>query len=106
MVSLAAHQKTAARNFRDTWQFDGLVVSDYFAINMLYEYHRIARTKEEAANQALLAGIDVELPSTDCYGEPLRKALEDGVISMDDLDAVVSRILAMKLLLESLTTPM
>ncbi|MDY0094724.1 MAG: glycoside hydrolase family 3 N-terminal domain-containing protein [Candidatus Vecturithrix sp.] len=95
-IPCCASKKLLREILRDTWQFDGLVVSDYFAINMLYEYHRIARTKEEAANQALLAGIDVELPSTDCYGEPLRKALEDGVISMDDLDAVVSRILAMK----------
>jgi beta-glucosidase len=81
---------------RTSWEFDGIVVSDYFAINMLYEYHKTARTKQEAANQALLAGIDVELPSTDCYGEPLKKALENGVLNMEDLDAVVKRVLAMK----------
>jgi beta-glucosidase len=81
---------------RTSWEFDGIVVSDYSAINMLYEYHKTARTKQEAANQALLAGIDVELPSTDCYGEPLKKALEDGIISMEELDAVVKWVLQMK----------
>jgi len=81
---------------RTSWEFDGIVVSDYFAINMLYEYHKTARTKQEAANKALLAGIDVELPSTDCYGEPLKKAMEDGVINMEDLDAVVKWVLVMK----------
>lgn len=81
---------------RTSWEFDGIVVSDYFAINMLYEYHKTARTKQEAANQALLAGIDVELPSTDCYGEPLKKALENGVLNMEALDAVVKWVLAMK----------
>lgn len=81
---------------KDAWQFKGIVVSDYFAINMLYEYHKTAATKQEAANQALRAGLDLELPSTDCYGEPLRQALEGGVLSMEDLDAVVKRILQMK----------
>ncbi|GAK55512.1 glycoside hydrolase family 3 domain protein [Candidatus Vecturithrix granuli] len=95
-VPCCASKKLLREILRETWQFDGIVVSDYFAINMLYQYHKIARTKQEAANQALLAGIDVELPSTDCFGEPLRKALEDGIISMDELDAVVTRILAMK----------
>ena len=26
----------------------------------IYEYHKTAKTKQEAANQALLAGIDIE----------------------------------------------
>ena len=95
-VPCCASKKLLREILRETWQFGGLVVSDYFTINMLYKYHKIARTKQEAANQALLAGIDVELPSTDCFGEPLRKALEDGVISRDELDTVVTRILAMK----------
>jgi hypothetical protein len=51
---------------------------------MLYEYHRIARTKEEAANQALLAGIDVELPSTIVMANRCVR-LWKMVISMDTL---------------------
>nr|WP_304650806.1 glycoside hydrolase family 3 N-terminal domain-containing protein [Thermoanaerobacter thermocopriae] len=35
---------------RKDWGFDGIVVSDYFAINQLYEYHRLASNKKEAAN--------------------------------------------------------
>lgn len=95
-VPCCASKKLMREILRDTWQFEGIVVSDYFAINMLYEYHKIARSKQEAANQSLLAGIDVELPSTDCYGEPLRKALADGVMSTEEFDAVVARILEMK----------
>lgn len=91
-----ASKKLFREILKGAWEFDGIVVSDYFAINMLYEYHKTARTKQEAANQALQAGIDVELPSTDCYGEPLRKALEDGVMSMEELDEVVKRVLQMK----------
>ena len=34
---------------RQEWGFTGTVVSDYFAIAMLKEYHHIARSKAEAA---------------------------------------------------------
>ena len=95
-VPCCASQKLLRDILRTAWQFDGIVVSDYFAINMLYEYHKTAKDKQEAANQALRAGIDIELPSTDCYGAPLKQALAQGVISLADLDAVVQRILGMK----------
>ena len=55
---------------RDRWGFDGIVVSDYFAVNQLFAFHQIVRDKEAAAAMALAAGLDVELPSTDCYGAP------------------------------------
>jgi beta-xylosidase len=47
------------------------VVSDYGAVTFLQLMHRIAGTGGEAAALALAAGIDVELPSTLCYGQPL-----------------------------------
>ena len=45
---------------------------------------------------ALRAGIDVELPGTDCYGDPLREALDAATISMADVDLAVGRALAAK----------
>ena len=53
---------------RDAWGFTGTVVSDYCAVAFLQLMHRIAGTEGEAAALALAAGIDVELPSTLCYG--------------------------------------
>jgi len=76
--------------------FDGLVVSDYFTVHMLDEYHHIAATRGEAARLALEAGIDIELPSTDYYGAPLREAVETGAVSIALIDAVVGRVLTMK----------
>ncbi len=38
------------------------------------------RTAENAAAMALDAGLDVELPATDCYGAPLLAALESGLV--------------------------
>jgi beta-glucosidase len=76
--------------------FDGLIVSDYFTVHMLDEYHHIAATKAAAARLALEAGIDIELPSTDYYGAPLHEAVESGAVSMALVDQVVGRALAMK----------
>ncbi len=84
---------------RDKWDFKGLVVSDYFGINMLHEYHHTAKDKKHAAKLALESGIDIELPSTDCYGKPLKNAVEKGFIQESAIDTAVSRILKMKFLL-------
>ncbi|KAB8142721.1 beta-glucosidase [Chloroflexia bacterium SDU3-3] len=95
-VPCAASRWLLTELLRDELGFDGLVVSDYFAVQMIHEYHRMAPTKAEAARLALEAGIDIELPGTDCYGEPLNQAIEAGAVSERLLDAVVSRVLAMK----------
>lgn len=81
---------------RNQLGFDGVVVSDYFTVATLAGYHRIARDKTEAARLALLAGIDIELPARDCYGDPLREGLEQGRIDMALVDASVRRILEQK----------
>jgi beta-glucosidase len=81
---------------RQEWGFDGIVVSDYFAVDQLAAYHRVACDKEEAALMALSAGIDVELPSTDCYGAPLHQAVQAGRISEALVDQAAGRALEMK----------
>jgi beta-glucosidase len=90
---------------RKQWGFTGIVVSDYFAVNQLEAYHHVVARKEEAAALALEAGIDIELPSTDCYGQPLRRAVETGLLSMATLDQVVGRVLRMKFLLGLFENP-
>lgn len=81
---------------RGEWGFDGLVVSDYFTINQLIDYHHVAPNKDEAALMAMEAGLDVELPTTDCYGPRLQQAVERGLVPEPLIDQVVSRILKMK----------
>lgn len=90
---------------RDKWGFDGLVVSDYFGINMLYEYHHVAKDKNDAARLALESGVDVELPSTDCYGKPLKAEVEKGFVKESVIDTSVMRILKMKFLLGLFENP-
>lgn len=76
--------------------FDGVVVSDYFTVDMLKSYHKVAVDKADAAVQALEAGLDIEIPATDCYGAPLRQALDAGLIDMSLIDLSVNRVLKMK----------
>lgn len=81
---------------RETLGFTGTVVSDYFTLPMLCDYHNIAATREEAARLGLEAGLDVELPVLDVYGEPLRRAVEAGEVGMDLVDRAVRRVLTAK----------
>lgn len=90
---------------RNQLGFDGIVVSDYMTINMLATYHHVAKDKGEAAGLALEAGIDIELPSTDCYGQPLRQAIESGTVSESLVDEAVRRVLKMKFLLGLFENP-
>ncbi len=81
---------------RQSWGFDGCVVSDYFAVRQLSDYHQVAENASEAAALALTAGIDVELPNTDCYGRPLVGAVESGMVSVTTVDEAVRRVLRAK----------
>jgi beta-xylosidase len=79
--------------------FDGLVVADYFTVATLHGYHRFAADKADAARRALEAGLDVELPALDCFGAPLRAAVERGAVPMALVDRAVRRLLRVKLAL-------
>ena len=81
---------------REQWGFDGIVVSDYFAVDQLQQAHQVTEDKAESARLSLEAGIDIELPSTDCYGEPLRGLAEAGQIDQAVIDLSVSRVLRTK----------
>ena len=81
---------------RDELGFDGLVVSDYEAIEMIHNFHNAAPDRATAGHLALTAGIDVELPTVVCYGDPLKSALEAGDLNIETLDIAVSRHLQKK----------
>ena len=89
----------------DAWGFDGVVVSDYFAVDQLRSFHYIAEDKSHAAFLALRAGLDVELPGTNCYGAPLQEAIEAGWIDEALLDRSVARVLRHKFMLGLFENP-
>ena len=95
-VPCGANQWLLDELLRGEWGFDGTVVADYFAVDQLRGYHRVATDQPGAAATALRAGIDVELPNTDCYGSPLREALSRGEVEGELVDRSVARVLRSK----------
>ncbi|MDH6217505.1 glycoside hydrolase family 3 N-terminal domain-containing protein [Streptomyces pseudovenezuelae] len=81
---------------REEWEFTGTVVADYFGIGFLQTLHRVAGTPAEAAHAALAAGIDVELPTLKCYGEPLLDAVRAGEVPEELIDRAARRVLVQK----------
>ncbi len=81
---------------RDELGFSGAVVADYSAVSQLMTYHHVAATPGDAARLALCAGLDMELPATDCYGEPLKAEIEAGRVPLEVVDTAVRRVLRLK----------
>ena len=94
---VAASRRILTELLREQLGFDGLVVSDYEAVQMINTFHYLAADQRTAARLALEAGIDVELPTTVCYGEPLKAALEAGDLALETVDLAVRRHLQKKL---------
>ncbi len=95
-VPVGASKEILDDLLRGTLGFTGVVVSDYFTIATLAQYHRVAADESEAARMGLEAGIDIELPALHCYGSPLRAAIEAGRVPMELVDRSVRRVLQMK----------
>ncbi|WP_327593835.1 glycoside hydrolase family 3 N-terminal domain-containing protein [Streptomyces chartreusis] len=81
---------------RSEWGFTGTVVADYFGIGFLQTLHRVAGSPAEAAHAALAAGIDVELPTVKCYGQPLVDAVLAGEVPEELVDRAARRVLLQK----------
>jgi hypothetical protein len=77
--------------------FDGLVVSDYFAVSFLELQHAVAASPADAARLALAAGLDVELPNFRCYGTPLLAAVRAGDVPVELVDRAAGRVLRQKI---------
>jgi beta-glucosidase len=80
---------------RKEWGFDGLVVSDYFAIEQLNSLHHVVDSDAAAAKLAFESGVDLELPDPKLY--PLLIAqVKSKAIPMAMVDKAVGRVLRAK----------
>lgn len=94
-VAPAASRWLMTELLRETWGFEGTVVSDYWAVNFLQSMHRVVATTRDAAVTTLRAGMDVELPETNTFPE-LLDAIRDGELEVEVLDTAVRRVLRQK----------
>ena len=95
-VPAAASKALLTAILRDEWGFDGVVVSDYWAIAFLKSMHRVAGSAGEAGALALAAGIDVELPDRQCYGKELAELVRSGEVPEELVDRSALRLLRQK----------
>lgn len=79
---------------RKEWGFDGIIITDYAAIQELIA-HGIAKDEYEAARLAMDATVDIDM-KTPCYAKQLEPLVKDGKIEEQQIDAACWRILKLK----------
>ena len=80
---------------RKEWGFNGLIVSDYFAVREVSDVHKITPSYDSAGLLAFKAGINIETPDPDGF-KNIKQLVVAGKISMKELDESVMRILITK----------
>jgi beta-glucosidase len=79
---------------RDSWNFQGFVVSDAFAVRNLVT-HGYARDPQDAAHKAFTAGLNMDMASG-TYLKYLPMEIQQGRISVQQIDNAVLPILETK----------
>ncbi|HTA91998.1 MAG TPA: glycoside hydrolase family 3 C-terminal domain-containing protein [Polyangiaceae bacterium] len=90
------------RILREEWGFQGYVVSDCWAIKDLHEGHNVTKTFEESAALAVKAGCDL---NCGCSYEHLPAALEQGLVSEEEIDVCVKRLFSARMQLGMFDPP-
>ena len=80
---------------RGQWGFQGIVVSDWCAVDHVFDAHHAAASEAEAARLCLEAGLDIDLPQINCY-KRLITEVKDGRLPESVVDQSVRRVLRLK----------
>lgn len=86
---VAASHRILTGLLREEMGFEGLTVSDYCAVEEIYRRQGVGENIAEAGRKAILAGMNQELPSANCYrletlqdteiNQELRNAIDESV---------------------------
>jgi beta-glucosidase len=79
---------------RKEWAYEGVVVSDWESIVEM-SVHGFTHDDEEAAYEAVMAGIDMEMASTS-YHDHLQNLVAEDKVKLEQIDIMVARILTLK----------
>lgn len=90
----SANPYTMTEILKNRWRHDGFIVSDWGAIEQL-KNQGLAATKKEAARYALTAGLEMDMMSH-AYDRHLKELVEEGKVSMAQVDEAVRRVLLLK----------
>lgn len=93
-VPSSGNRKLMREILRNEMGFEGVVISDWAAIEEMCK-HGVAKDKKEAARLAVEAGVDIDM-MTNCYCKNLKELVEKGAVSEALIDEAVLRILKLK----------
>jgi beta-glucosidase len=80
---------------RSEWNYEGMIVSDYYGVDQLFNKHFVVSDQKEAAMTAFNTGVQYEFPQANTY-KFLPELLQEGKIKLDDIDRAVKQVLMMK----------
>jgi beta-glucosidase len=76
---------------RKDWGFEGIVLSDYNCVQELIA-HGIAKNYKEAVKKSIDAGLDMDMAS-EGYSTFLKELVEEGEVSIEQVDKACRRVL-------------
>jgi beta-glucosidase len=80
---------------RNEWGFKGMVLSDAYSVSQLANYHMVSNDLKEASAHVVKAGLDMDM-SGDAFQNGLQDAINEGLVTIEEIDQAVSRILKLK----------
>lgn len=95
-IPLCSNPVILTKLLREELGFEGFVVSDYLALQMMQQNLGMAEEPGEIGRQCLEAGLDMELPDAYAYSAELREQVKFGKVSEKLIDCSVKRIIKSK----------
>jgi len=80
---------------RKEWGFKGMIVSDYYGVDQLFNKHFVSAGPVEAASTAFNTGVQYELPQGNLY-RVLPELVRKRKVSREELDRAVEQVLTFK----------
>ena len=93
-VPAAANRWLMKDILRERWGWDGVAITDWSSVGELYMHH-MATDAKDASVRCFKAGTDMDMMSF-AFFSGLKEAVEDGTVSMAEIDASVLRVLELK----------
>ncbi|HKV41724.1 MAG TPA: glycoside hydrolase family 3 N-terminal domain-containing protein [Blastocatellia bacterium] len=100
-IPCAADKWLLSGVLRGEWGFKGIVISDLGAIRFLETTHHVSSSPKDSIRQAIEAGVDVQFYDfpNDFFQKTVISLVEEGKLSLDQIDRAAGSVLRLKFLL-------
>lgn len=93
-IPCSSNHRLLTEILRNEWGFDGFAVSDYGGVEGVCAVHNLVDSEWRAEAECIKAGLEINLPQSSY--EKIKRAYVEGVITEEDIDRAVLRILKVK----------